>query len=271
MKKLVQSLTLPMLVRMVKHAVNPPRKYGSYEEALADCDQVGYELNDIVRVVAEKTAAFRSQIQQKPILDTWTVRTLIGTGLASSSGGLKVLDFGGGAGHHYFIARQVLGQSANVTWGVVETPAMVLAATPLQDVDLRFFNSVEEASAAISPVDLVFTSGALQYCPDPLFYLQRLVEVGARYVYVTRTEVTEAQQPKVSLQTSKLSSNGPGPLPSGFSDRKLTYPITHVSRRSFEQTLQSRYEIRFTVDEDGDTYRVGDQSIRMLGYFCERK
>lgn len=271
MKKLIRSLTLPMLVRMVKHAVRPPSRHADFASALAACNHSGYEDEEIVAVVVKKTAAFKAQIKQRPVLDTGTIRTLIGAGLANSQSGLHVLDFGGGAGYHFAIAERALGQSNKVSWCVVETPAMVQLARSMEDERLRFADCIDRAQAELGHVDLVFTSGALQYCPDPLAYLQRLVDVGARHLYITRTELTERSEAIVSVQTSKLSSNGPGALPEGFRDRTLSYPITHVPREAFERILRSRYEIRFTVDEDGDTYRIGDQSIHMRGYFCEIK
>lgn len=271
MKKLVRSLTLPMLVRILKHAARPPRRFATFEAALAACDQVGYESEDIASVVTHKTQAFRSQLQETAQLDLGTVKTLIGAGLASDAGKLRVLDFGGGAGYHFAITERALGQGREITWCVVETPAMVRAAEAHQDERLRFMDSIDKAVATLGQVDLVFTSGALQYCPDPLAYLQRLVDVGAKQIYIMRTELTDRPETIHSVQTSKLSSNGPGPLPDGFQDRLLTYPITYVSRCAVEAILRTRYEIRFSIDEDGDAYRVGDQSIRFRGYFCELK
>lgn len=67
-----------------------------------------------------------------------------------------VLDFGGGAGLHYKLARK---QSPNIRWAVVETPAMVQRARQLATDRLMFFEGIEEASNWLGKVDLVHSNG----------------------------------------------------------------------------------------------------------------
>jgi hypothetical protein len=135
--------------------------YASYAEALASC-KTSYEDDELARVVAAKTEAFAALMASSRQLDFAAVRTL--AGLASSkaqSDSLTVLDFGGQAGYHYFIARRILPSDVNLKWRVVETRAMAKAASRLANSELNFFNSISEA---ISPEnireipDLVFAS-----------------------------------------------------------------------------------------------------------------
>ncbi|QOG23484.1 hypothetical protein [Bradyrhizobium sp. SEMIA] len=85
-----------------------------------------------------------------------------------------VLDFGGGAGLHYKIARQ---QSPDIRWAVVETPAMVRRAKELATDKLMFFEDIESAAAWLGSVDLMHSNGAIQYVPDALATIRTLCSV----------------------------------------------------------------------------------------------
>jgi putative methyltransferase (TIGR04325 family) len=269
MKNIIRHLTVPLFVRLVKHHLQPPRWHDNYQDALQASQQDGYENGDVVDIVVRKNQAYRQRISDDTVLDFMAVRTLIGIGLAKTSDHLRVIDFGGGGGNHFTVAERALGKG--LQWCVVETTAMAEAAQSIQTDGLTFTDDLETAVRHLGQVDLVFTSGALQYCPDPLSALQQLIDVGARYLYITRTELTERARAMYTVQRSRLSSNGPGPMPSGTDDKPISYPITYASRQAFEAVLTKAYNIRFAIDEEGDNYRVGDKSIRMRGYFCELK
>jgi hypothetical protein len=120
-------------------------------------------------------------------------------------------------------------------------------------------------------IDLVFTSSTLQYCPSPLLALKELTGLNAKYLFITRTPFVESLDSIVTIQTSNLSTNGPGPLPKGFIDRKIKYPITYESRIAIENILTEKYEIQFMTEEGGGSFGFGAEEISMNGYFCVKK
>jgi putative methyltransferase (TIGR04325 family) len=267
MKDFVKQLIPPLLPKILKRR---PPIFRSYNDASAACQNAGYEGTELIRVVVEKNAIFRQKIQSNPVLDLGDLRTLI-VGLTGTQDSLRVLDFGGGCGYHYVLARAAFGNSINLRWNVVETSAMVKAAQHLADAGLQFFDHIDDAKNNLGQVDLVFTSGALQYCPDPLEFLKKLTQVGAKYIFITRTPLNDSEKNIISIQVSRLWENGPGPLPSGFEDKNVYYPITFASRREVEKILAETYEIRFSINEEKGTFNAGEQSFDMYGYFCERK
>ena len=269
MIELLKQLTPPLVLKLLKQRVFPsPLIYKSYEDALHACKNITYESDDIVKVVVEKNLEFSKKIRAGIVLDISMLRTLIGVGLANSNDRLNVLDFGGGAGYHYQLAKAALGNSMNLTWNIVETAAMAKECKRIADINLNFFCSISEAKRNSGFVDLVFTSSALQYCPEPLAYLKELTEVGAKYIFITRTPLNDSAEAIISTQRSKLSTNGPGSLPDGFIDKNVSYPITFTSKAEFEKVLKKYYDIRFVISEDKAVFRVENHHMDMYGYFC---
>jgi putative methyltransferase (TIGR04325 family) len=269
MKDLLRQLIPPVLLNVLKP--RSPPIFHSYEEARDACLDGGYQGSELVKVVVEKNLIFKRASQSNPIFGLSSLRSLIGVGLANTRDELNVLDFGGGAGYHYTLAKAALGRSKNLRWNVVETPAMVKDAKRLADAHLNFFDSIASAKSNLGFVDLVFTSSALQYCPNPLEFLRELTQVGAKYLFITRTPFNASETSITSIQVSRLSENGPGPLPPGFDDRRVSYPITFASKQEAEKILNEKYEIRFSIKEDKRTFRAGSNTFDMYGYFCSQK
>lgn len=271
MKSLLKQLLPPLLLKVLKRSHTHLRAYKTYEDAIAACQKDAYQSNDLVKVVVDKNLAYKDKVEQEAIFDLGTLRTLIGLGLSKTSDSLNVIDFGGGGGYHYTIASNAFGNSTQLKWNVVETTAMASEAQRIANLNLKFFDNIAEASKDLESIDLIFTSGALQYCPSPLTFLKQLADINAKYIYITRTAFTDAEEDIFSTQVSHLSSNGPGPLPIGYVDKLMTYPITYVSQSKAEAILKEKYHIQFKIIEDKAAYIVGNKEIDMFGYFCVRK
>lgn len=272
MKAWLKQLIPPFLLSLVRNASRPRHPtFNTYAEATAACGKDTCQSSDLVKAVVEKNLVFRERLESCPAFDLRTLGSIFPLSIASTGNRLNVIDFGGGAGYHYTIANKTLGASTRLRWNVVETKAMANEAQRLADGNLKFFDNIEGAKNDLGEVDLVFTSSTLQYCPSPLDCLKELVEVGGKYLYITRTPFLESGQGIVTLQTSRLSANGPGPLPEGFADRKITYPITYASRSAVEDILRERYEIRFRTQEGREAFDAGNDNVDTNGYFCVRK
>lgn len=271
LKSLLKELTPPLLLKVLQRRSYSSPAYKSYTEALAHCQKGAYEAEEIVKVVVEKNLIFRERIKQSPVFDLGSLRTLIGVALAGSKDTLRVIDFGGGGGYHYTIARSALEPSIALHWNVVETPAMVAGAKHLETDELKFFDDIDTAAKNLKEVDIVFTSGALHCCPEPSSFLDKLIAINAKCLFITRTSFNEGSDTLVNVQKSFLSSNGPGPLPSKFIDKAVFYPNVFVPLTEVEDTIQRRYNIRFKIIEDKAAYTVGGKPIDMYGFFCARK
>ena len=271
---MIKSLLPPILFQLLKKQ-KISRRYKSFDEALKHCQKDAYENADIIKVVVEKTKIYSQRLSDAKTIDLNALRTLIGIGFVIEGEELNVIDFGGGAGAHFFIAQSVFGQRIKLNWRVVETPEMVKVARELQNKHLKFFDSIEQVKNDLNQVDLVFTSGALHCCPDPLSYLNKLLEVRAKFFVVTRTALsTDMVQDFVLLQTSMLSDNGPGPMPKRLRsiDRAVRYPNVMVPKEKVCAMISDSYDIVLEINEDKNAY-ISEKSYAfdMYGFLCKQK
>ena len=150
------------LTILMKGQPNP--EYSSFEEAIKQAD--GYEDNILTKVVVTKGKKFAENLPKTKQLDLSSLRTFIGLASSLNSKKLTVLDFGGAAGTHYFIARSILSEDINLDWRVVETNQMSQEAKKqgLENSELKFFDSISNA-VGYSKINLVFASSSIHYTP----------------------------------------------------------------------------------------------------------
>jgi putative methyltransferase (TIGR04325 family) len=244
--------------------------YATYEEALLACKNNNYLSEELVRVVIEKNVLYRKRLKFNPIFQQSVLSILAGICPALSGKRLNVIDFGGGGGNHYSVVNTILSPKYPIKWHVIETKPMCEKAQKLTNKNLRFFNEIDDAANEIGDIDLVITSSALQYCNDPLFYLQQLINLNAPYLFISRTPFIASNFPKkiIAIQSSYLASNGPGPLPSKYKNKTVLYPITYVSKNLVEKIIGQKYMIRFQLEETNENFQFNNISISMTGYFC---
>jgi putative methyltransferase (TIGR04325 family) len=246
--------------------------YANYNDALSVCNGKGYSMQDLTDVVVKKNIAMKHSLTRDSYLSREATRTLMSIGFALNSKSVRILDFGGGGGYHYTLARLALGEECRIKWNIVETEAMCHSARIIADDSLKFFSTISAAEKDLGCVDLLLTSSALQYCPDPIAYLKDLLAVSAKYLYITRTPFFPGQQTLVSVQSSMLSHNGPGPLPDGYTDQEILYPISYVPLDQIETLIQEKYTIRFKVLEEPGNLFIDNQAVNAYyGFFCELK
>jgi putative methyltransferase (TIGR04325 family) len=270
-QNLIKQIIPPVLINAVRKKSQSKIEYPTFEAAQFACQNVDYENRELTEVVVDKNLIYRKKLESDPVFDLPSLRILIALGAIQSGSNLNVLDFGGGGGYHYTIAKTALDPSKTINWCVVETSAMSHCAKRLADGSLSFFPDISSARDSFDEFDLVFTSSALQYCPNPLSFLRKLVDLDAPYLFITRTPFLESNKTIITTQVSTLQSNGPGPLPGKYKDRKITYPLTYVSRRIVEQIITEKYDIRFRIDESDGGFSFGNEKISTMGYLCVRR
>ena len=262
--------------------------------------ETSYEDSDIVKVVTTKNVVFRDKLRSRLLgtgtatLDMTATRILLAfsmmTEKRNDEGVMRVLDVGGGAGFHFFIAKAaIFGDSGagrseerrtsssskkspiELQWRVVETPSMVKGAKArgLEERGLRFFDDIRAAAQSLGNIDLILASSSLQYFPDPIAALRDMIGVQASYLFITRTPLS-LQGTMRKMQTSRLGDNGPGPLPSELSslDRDITFPITYPDKKDIEAVLRTRYNILVRFHEERSSFGSGLQRYDNYGYFC---
>jgi hypothetical protein len=171
----------------------------------------GYEHPELVDVVFRKALSYTPQGEWPEMV-----------------GVTSVLDFGGGCGGHYKLARL---QSPDVRWAVVETPAMVARASELATDRLRFFSSIPDAAAWLGSVEVMHSSGALQYTPEPEVTLKKLCGLRAKRMLWQRMALSTDTLER-EMQSSNLGDNGPGRL-AGLREKIVLYERTKLPEQVF--------------------------------------
>lgn len=147
--------------------------YETYGDAQKACTGLGYEDDGLVRVVFEKTRLTKEYMLSGEMpLSEYGTQSLLAVLMAWHQIGdrnkLRVIDYGGACGAHYFQIRPFLPRDIQLDWVVVETPPMVEKAGSFETSELHFADSMREAQERLQNVDLLHSSGTLQYVPDPL-------------------------------------------------------------------------------------------------------
>src|SRR5690606_35486498 len=171
-----------------------------------------YDHPELIRVVRRKTESFRAG----PDAPAPLLRLAV-------AHARTVLDVGGAFATDFWRLKD-----AGLKWAVVEQPGVVAAARGLESEGLGFFATCEDAARWLGDVDLLWSAGALYYLPDPAQALRDWVRVAPRQIGVSR--MTWSDVTMREWQWSRLSENGPGPLPAGERDRWVVLRRTLVTR-----------------------------------------
>ena len=169
----------------------------------------GYEQPELVDVVFRKTLAYIPDRDWPEI-----------------AGASSVLDFGGGCGIHYKLARL-----PGVRWAVVDTATMAARASEIATDKLRFFSDISAAADWLGDIDVMHSNSALQYTPDPERTLHELCGVRARRMLWYRTVLSEHATVS-EVQSSFLGDNGPGRIALA-KEKTVRYVRTKIAERDF--------------------------------------
>lgn len=268
-KSIIKECIPPLALKFVQKKFRVSARYSSYEDAMKYAD--GYEDEVLTRVIVAKGKRFVDEIAITKTLDAFSWRTFVG--LASSIGKKKltVIDFGGAAGTHYFIAKLMLTEVIELDWRIVETSAMVAEAKRqgLETDELKYFDNIDTATEK-GDIDLVFASGSIQYTSKPYDFLAALASVNADVLMITRAPITDS--PCVILQRSTLFANGGGEIPKelGVDDKTVSYPATMMDRKKVETILLSFGEITLKIVEDKAAYMSDKGSYDTWGFVVRR-
>lgn len=227
---------------LVRAEISSKTVYTSFAEAKKSCETTTpYQDSDLIEVVFAKTLRYINSLPTETFISQNEMNLTFFLTQLFNKKTISVIDIGGACGAQYFFLRKLLPDSVRLSWRIVETPAMVARASRLAADELSFHTDLKSAAREGS-ADAVLASGVLQYMPEPYEYLKSIVEVRPDYISIHRTPFFEERQEAVHIQKSRLADNGIGPLPEGFADREVEYPITTMCLRTFRSILAQAYE-----------------------------
>jgi putative methyltransferase (TIGR04325 family) len=223
------------------------KKYSSFQDALLDCQNLGYLDSEIANHVKNKTQKLVSESFENYELSESDLRILLMAFRASQRGSLKVLDFGGAAGYHYFLFKKWCTANTAVEWTVVETKTMVDKCIDLQNSELRFVSNIPTDRK--SSFDLILAASSLQYTSDPLAVLTELLQMNSTFFCITKTPMLSSSETLICIQASKLSDHGPGKKFIGGENELVLTPVTFMFKDSVLRKFQEEnYSFQVTQD-----------------------
>ena len=239
--------------------------YKNYAEALSFCTMNAYQNEELCNMIADKTLIHIESLTERPFtLNPTTVYLAFALNYFVNAYGKKnitVLDFGGACGSHYYEVRNILPETILLKWIVIETEQMIKSAISggFANGELSFTSQIGDATAS---VDFVHSSSALQYVPAPYEFLKRLINVEAKIVLLNRMMFNKNDYDIITVQRSFLSSNGPGKLPSKYTDRPIMYPHTTMAFNRLNLMMaENGYECLSEFDEPSGKFSLGKEEI----------
>jgi putative methyltransferase (TIGR04325 family) len=177
LRRAARELLPPIVARHLRrgHAVGPGATFGgdyqSFEAARQMLGSEGYEDSGYVSSTLEATREYRARIAADPTraADARTLQNLAAfltclRGVNAET--IRVLDFGGGVGLHYYTLAPLLQGTVRASWTVCELPALARAGRDLGGPpELRFIEDLRAIED--ERFHVVLASGSLQYVPDP--------------------------------------------------------------------------------------------------------
>lgn len=135
--------------------------------------------------------------------------------------------------------------------------------------ELFFSSSLQELSSkSTDKIDIVFTSGTIQYTAEPYSVLKDLINIGSRILIFNRQSLSLESFDIVSVQTSLLSWHGYGPAPADFTEQVVQYPHTSIQIKKFEEIVSEKYDVLYTYEETSGIKKVGKYKVAGKSYYC---
>jgi hypothetical protein len=139
---------------------------------------------------------------------------------------------------------------------------MVGRAKVLETRELKFFTSIYDAANKLDCIDLLFSSGTLQCVPNPSNSLGHLLSFRPGIVVLARLALALGASTIVTTHTAHFSTNGPGPLPIGYTDDVSKYPFIIPTKSEVESILSRDYDILLTQPDPSGVFPVNSEAVR---------
>jgi putative methyltransferase (TIGR04325 family) len=267
LRKYVQELIPPAILNLVKYIRRFQITYTTFDEALEDCPgTLGYEDPEFARLMVEETRQYLSSLDDTGFIpaDQTTIHTLLPISLFHNRETLNIIDIGGACGIHYFPVKKFLGTSCRLNWSIIETKNLSEAAKVFENEELKFFTNIKQAKERYGKIDIIISSGTIQYFKDPRQILTEITDTDADFILLTRLSLSLSDRDIISVQKSRLSQNGFEILPEGYTDRIIKYPHTNMKESDFLNIIGLKYKIKMKIDDPSGIQRINN--YKCTGY-----
>lgn len=166
---------------------------------------------------------------------------------------LKVLDFGGGLVPLYWHIIKLLPEFS-MQWGVWELEDLVEKSKEFRNDNISFYTSPQSCKDVWGDVDVVFSRNSLQYCPEPIDFLEMLLKVEPEYILFKKLGVIKSGKKRVFMQGSNLLDHGPVIL-EDYDNIRVEYPVTYCPIEDYLKVLVGNgYSANYHYEEEGSEF-----------------
>lgn len=257
MKKMLQDILPPAMIRLLQRMRNAIFNwgfYGDYESfAEALSDSTGYHTEEITTKVAGRLEEQKRSAQTIQ-LDPRSQQILAALAVVISSRPgciLRVIDFGGGTGHYYYLMRRYLDQ---LSWAVLETPEMVAACRAFATEGLSYHSSPETLSGEY---DVVIMSSVLQALEKPLSTFRDIAQ-RAPFCIINRLPLISSDKDRLTIQRVP---------PSIY---KASYPFWFFSEGLFLRAVEDTHRLLMRWEVPQDRYFLDGKEIVNCGLLLKK-
>ncbi len=232
--------------------------YPSWAVAQSDTDGYGNSVNIEQRVLAAKKSHAAPSSYNIGYSDQrlFTPFALINDEMHQT---LKVVDFGGAMGEHFFRFKAFVPQR-KFAWHVWETESMAKAGElHFSSDELKFVYKKEQIG---SDIDVVLASSSLHYIPDCINNYEILNSLKPKYFLIDRTPFTPWPQDRIVVQ--RVFRNTPE------ASFETSYPTWFFSEVEWLRRFESDYKIVMKWPDTHDIVDVGGERIIYSGFLLKR-
>lgn len=265
MNSSVKKLVPPLFLDLIRQIKRHHKTYPTFDEALKHChNPSGYEDPDFINYLVEQTKEFAIKNNGEPFFildDQSTIYTFLSLPFFLNNDLINIIDVGGGCGMHYFQFKKVVGDKIKFNWSIVETPALCKASKTLENNELHFYENFGDALGRSPDIDLILSSGAIQYFRDPRDILSRIIKANAKYIILSRLSLSQDGSDIITVQRSQYSHNGLEKLPRGFKDNIVEYPHTNMSEKDFNTIISNGYKIKLMLPDLSGVQHINNYAV----------
>lgn len=209
-----------------------------------------YHDSDFSEFMIQKVLNFKKNFGENRSIDSNNLKILTTIGLLADNS--RILDIGGSAGTHYYLAKTIYPKK-RFEWRILENKTIVnqLKHFP-KDCEVKYFAEYENAVEDFQP-NLIILSSTIQYLDDPIKELNRLTSLEAEFILVTKTPMS-MENSKQIIQKSDWNSNGPGSYPWAKENFYLRTQCEVISFKDFCKLLSKNYKVYISFDEGSFKY-----------------
>ncbi len=249
---LLDQLAPPIAKKIIRNLLKPVKVYDDFNSANQAVKNLGYDDDTLIDIIFLKTKRFIEEIIQNPSrpLEVHNLFLLSIVGIINQKQKLKVLDFGGAFGTHYFIAKAFFAH-LDFEWTVVELPQVIERGRQFENAELKFLDIEGNFDKTVGDFDLVLTSGTLQHMPEPEKTLAFLCRHNAPYLALLRLGVNLTQKDVWIIHKARFQDCGPGPMPANHTDGIAAFPFCLMSMDKISKALYNHRLILSNNDASG--------------------